>query len=204
MSVRENNSRKWLEDLGINNISIMPDPTLLFEKGEWIEKFHCEEPLVSGKYINYYGFRYNHEENIVVQSLSEKLGLPVYVVDARKYSLYNLKKYGFKTIKNGGPLAFVNLMAHCTVSLTLSFHGTVFSSLFEKPFFYLRKPNISSDDDRASFLMEQLGLTSQDMKLNNVLEQSDRLFNIDYEKVNAKTNILRKNAFNFFENNIVN
>ncbi|MDT2391070.1 polysaccharide pyruvyl transferase family protein [Enterococcus avium] len=204
ISVRERNSQQWLDSELDKKIEIMPDPTLLIDKEGYsdIDLFD-KEKIFKGDYIHYYGFKYDHSINMKVKELGEKLGLPVVVVDGRKYALYNLKKYGFKVSPHGGPSAFINLMKNCTVSVTQSFHGTIFSMIFEKPFFYMRVPNVSSDDDRASFLLEQTGLLDQSKPFTKIVEESDDLFGINYPSVKNRIKEMQSRADTFIREKII-
>lgn len=203
ISVREKNSQRWLASELDKKIEIMPDPTLLIDKESYLNIFD-EKKFFEGDYIHYYGFRYDHSINMKVKELGEKLGLPVVIVDGRKYALYNLKKYGFKVSPHGGPTAFINLMKNCTVSVTQSFHGTIFSMIFEKPFFYMSVPNISSDDDRASFLLEQAGILNQSKPFTKIVDESDDLFDINYPSVKLRIKEMQDRADLFIREKIIN
>lgn len=202
ISVRERNSQTWISQLTKDEVDIVADPTLLLDKKDYLDSFD-DQPLIEGKYIYYYGFKYEHDMNMKVKELGEKLGLPVYCLDAKKYHFKMLRKYGFKISPHGGPKAFINLINHCEVSVTTSFHGTVFSAIFQKPFFYLRKPGIDAADDRASYLLEQLDLTSQDVPYSEIVARSEELFSIDYNHVQDKILKLQQHSFRYIDKNIV-
>ena len=49
-------------------------------------------------------------------------------------------------------------MKYATLSLTTSFHGTVFSVIFKKDFWFIDSDMHNPMDDRAATLVNQLGL----------------------------------------------
>lgn len=198
VSVRERNSKKWLSPVAEKAITIMPDPTMLLSKENYIQEFD-DDPIFTGDYIYYYGFKYDKKINEKVKELGKKLGMPVVVVDGRKYAIYILKQYGFKVAPYGGPKAFINLMKNAKVCVTQSFHGTVFSVLFQIPFFYMSVPNIKSDDDRASYLLEQLGLTRQLIPFTDIVSESENLNHVPFEQSVDKIDSLKAKAIKYFD-----
>ena len=67
----------------------------------------------------------------------------------------------------------------------------------------MRKPGIDAADDRASYLLEQLELTTQDVPYSEIVARSDELFSIDYGHVQDKISKLQEHSLKYIENNIV-
>lgn len=59
---------------------------------------------------------------------------------------------GVRSICDAGPAEFVGLFANATAVATTSFHGTVFSLLFSKPFYSVIPSGMSNADRQASLL----------------------------------------------------
>lgn len=171
ISVREGNGKKWIEELMNGegpDIHISVDPTLLLKKDEWSS--YAGTKIISGKYIFYYAFNYTKEVNDTVKKISKAYGMPVYMFDVKSWGVKGNFRFGFKLADQYGPSAFLSLVKNAEMVLTTSFHGTVFSTIFEKKFWYLDSPMHSKDDDRASFLLHQLGLDDRLVEISKVKE----------------------------------
>lgn len=200
LSVREPNGKKWLEKLTGREVKIIADPTLLLTKEEWIEGFDL--PETDEHFIFNYAFWHNREEtNKAIQEISEKMNMPVYVLDGKSWAYYKLDKYGIKKFKMTGPLAFLALMKNADLVLTQSFHGTIFSVLFEKQFWSYKRPVENEDkDDRAVAILKQLGLSERYQVIDD-LPNMDFMKKIDYESGVSRRaiNELRENAFLYLD-----
>ena len=157
LSVREKNAQLLLQTITDKPIELLLDPTLLLSKSDW-DALAGDEPLIKGKYIFYYAFSYAKNPNRIVKTLSEKYKMPVYIVDANAWALRRKFMYGFKLAPQFGPIAFLNLIKYSELVLTTSFHGTALSVVMEKKFWFVKTPMLNPRDDRATSLLNQLGL----------------------------------------------
>lgn len=133
LSVREPHGKMWLEELSGREVKIVADPTLLLSPEEWCKALPV--PEIPGKYIFNYAFYYDRPEtNRIIQRISEETGMPVYTIDLKSHAMHHLDRYGIKRYDYTGPLAFLGLMKNASLVLTQSFHGTLFSSLFNRNF----------------------------------------------------------------------
>lgn len=201
ISVRENNAKKWVDDaLGIKS-QICLDPTLLMTKNEWEQQFDLSKRLIEHDYIFCYTFGLNSKVNKFLKYISKKYKLPVYIIDPKEYVLRFCWKDKIKLAKHYGPISFLNLMKHAHFIITTSFHGTVFSTIFEKTFWYIDNEK-NSLDDRATTLLSQLHLMNR-YKSIDYLMKIDLLTPINYNKSKEAINQLKKDSFSFL-NGIVN
>lgn len=198
LSVREPNGQKWLQDLTEKNIPIICDPTLLLSQEEWMKWLPV--PEVEGKYIFNYAFYHNRPEtNKILQQISQKYEMPVFVIDYKSYDFYKLSSYGIKKYEMSGPLAFLGLMKNASLILTQSFHGTLFSALFNRTFWsYDVVGQHNPDDDRAIAILNQLGLSNRYCIIDDILNE-DLLKPINYDIVNEKIEELRKTGMDYIE-----
>ena len=196
LSVREPNGKKWLEELSGRSVPIIADPTLLLSKDEWAEALPI--PEIKGEYIFCYAFYHNDDViNKALQEISQKTKLPVVIMDTKSYVFYQLDKYGFVKHSCTGPLAFLGLMKNATLVLTQSFHGTLFASLFNRKFWSYNIPAyFRSDDDRAIAILEQMGLPSRYILIDDLLK-TDILKEIDFAPVNKNIDLLREQALKY-------
>lgn len=196
LSVREPHGKKWLEELTGRQIRIVADPTLLLSPNDWSNFLPI--PEVEGEYIFNYAFYHDNDKiNKSLQSISEKLNMPVIIMDIKSHAIYGMSKYKINRYINTGPLAFLGLMKNASLVMTQSFHGTLFSALFNRKFWSFNIPEYNNpDDDRATAILEQLGL-SERYKMIDELIGIDILDPIDYTKVNVKIDMLRSDAFDY-------
>lgn len=200
LSVREKNGQKWLKELTDIDIPLVADPTLLFSHEEWKELLPIKKEKSKEKFILYYAFSYtNDHNNKILQKLSEKMGMPVYIIDRKSWTINKLDKYGIRVSEKSGPIGLLNLMENAEISLVQSFHGIVFSALFHKKFWSLRNSIIKNvDDDRAKVILEQLGLEDRAITYDSLLE-NDLNKEFDYEKVDKKIEALRTKAYKYID-----
>jgi hypothetical protein len=134
-------------------------------------------------------------------ALSKKIGMPVYMMERVPWYIQKVFKTGIKLTPSSGPEAFLNIFKNASMVFTTSFHGTVFSVINKKRFWYLNEKN-GSGDGRASSLLNQLGLidryvTKEEMANINLKEE------IDYTSVDEKLNKLQFESLEFLKNNIL-
>ncbi|MBP5371199.1 MAG: polysaccharide pyruvyl transferase family protein [Bacteroidales bacterium] len=178
LSVREQSGKELLLRLGINS-TITIDPTMLLSKEKW-SKLAGETPLIQGEYILYYSVNGRGYSRKFAQKLSKQTGLKVINIVPHPKTF----GAGFENHYNFGPLEFLNCIKFAKYTVVNSFHGTVFSILFEKSF-YSVFPDIEGEiqlDARRYTLLSSLSLED-----NMVTQNSEIKFNaIDYANVQQR------------------
>ena len=198
ISVREKNAQKWIGELTDKPVEICVDPTLLLSEQEW-------EPLVGerevkGKYILWYCMIYKKETRKIIEEISKKYKMPVYVLDAKEWSRRGLFLHKIKLAKNGGPSSYLSLVKNAEMIITSSFHGSVFCSKFKKNFWYLNIHSHDTGDDRASFLLSQLDLKERFVNKDEILDKN--LLDMPNYSNTEKIDKAIKKSFEFLEKNI--
>lgn len=198
LSVRETNGQKWLKELTGKDIPLIADPTLLMTAEEWDEKFDLKN--VDEDFILLYAFSYsNKENNQILQQVSEKYNMPIYVIENKSWCINRLDKYGIKLWEQSGPIGLLTLMKNAKITLVQSFHGIIFSTLFHKTFWSLRNATIKNpDDDRAKVILHQLGLEDRAVTYDSLLTK-DIMKKVDYKQVDENIKKLREKAFSYIE-----
>lgn len=196
ISIREKNGQKWLHQLLGCDVPLLIDPTMFYDKDFWSQ--YMAEPQENRKYILYYSFGFTHEINRAVKKISQKLGLPVVMLNVRAWVYKTGFFYGFQYAKHSGPAEFLRYVNDAEIILSNSFHGTVFSALFEKNFWYLIGSTNNPDDDRAKTMVEQIGIADRMLPVEKV-DDCDFAVQPDYEKVRANLKTLRKTAFQYLD-----
>ena len=197
LSVREPHGKMWLEELSGREVKIIADPTLLLSPEEWCKALPV--PEISGKFIFNYAFYYDRfETNRIIHKISEETGMPVYTIDLKSHAIHHLDKYGIKRYKYTGPLAFLGLMQNASLVLTQSFHGTLFSSLFNRPFWSYNWIGMHNpDDDRATAILEQMGLPDRYQMIDDLKANDEILRPIDFAPVNKRIEDMRACAMDY-------
>ncbi len=198
LSVREPNGKKWLKDLIGKDVPIIADPTMLFTPEQWLETLNIQPTGIKDKFIFYYAFSHgNRELNERLRDVANKLGLKVLVIDRKGYAINNLQQYGFELYEQSGPYGFLKMINEATAVVTDSFHGTLFSALFNKNFCnFKHNVEIDPDDDRSAALLKQLGLENHYV-LGAKLNKDDLNIPTDYDAVNEKIAEMRKEATDY-------
>lgn len=197
LSVREQHGKKWLEELTGREVKIVADPTLLLSPEEWCKALPV--PEIPGNFIFNYAFYYDRPEtNHIIQKISEKTKMPVYTIDLKSHAIQHLSKYGIKRYTYTGPLAFLGLMKNASLVLTQSFHGTLFSSLFNRIFWSYNWIGMHNpEDDRATYILEQLGLLDRYQMIDDLKANNNILKSIDYSPVNKRIENMRMYAMKY-------
>lgn len=167
LSVREESGKICLEEVSDRMVEKVLDPTLVLEEEEWSRLIG--EPLVKGNYIFYYSWAYCYEDQLnIVKKESQRLHMPVIVIDSRKWWRRDEKKYGFILSENEGPLAFLNLMYYAEHVYVESFHGMIFAYIFRKNFWLLDShENLKKIDKRLKEFVDLLNARDRVLTVHN-------------------------------------
>ena len=199
VSVRETMGKSTLEDLGIKNISVTADPTLLVSQETWNEIL--PERLIESEYIFYYSWSYPDKEmHNLVREFGKSKKLDVYVINSSKWYNFRPKDFCFKLYKDSGPLVFLNLMKHAKYVFVQSFHGVVFANIFKKSYFLLNEKENGAVDFRIQHLITSLCQQNRivhDMAgINNSIDSEINFSSEEFLK-------LIRTSFEFMDKNIL-
>lgn len=136
LSVREPSAKAVLQPLTDKPIQVNVDPTLLTGIEDWISVEKEYIPLVDKKYILAYFLYRPLDMNEQLKCLHKKTGLPIVLIDTSAFR--NI--YHQIIILDAGPQEFLWLIHHAQMIVTSSFHGTIMSILYGKPFVVYNNP----------------------------------------------------------------
>ena len=85
---------------------------------------------------------------------------------------------GFTLPPYEDPSVYLTLMRHASLIITTSFHGTIFSTMYRKPFWTIKNGDMYGTDDRVITLMKELDLEDRLIPVEfdpsrNYLEEKD-------------------------------
>lgn len=199
ISVRENNAKKWIKEATGIEAEVCLDPTMLLSRAEWESLVDVGAPVIKGDYIFYYCFSLNEKIQKFLKQVSKKYGMPVYILDAKEWTLKTCWRNGIRLAKEYGPDVYINMVKNAKLFITTSFHGTAFATLFEKCFWYLDDGgNDPGKDDRALTFLTQLKLMDRYKTIPELLD-TNLLQNKDYTETKSKLEALQQRSFAYLD-----
>lgn len=191
ISIREQEGVELYKQITDKHIENVLDPTLLLNKNEWQKIESGYNP--KRDYIFVYTLGANREIKKTIDEFSKKCGSKIVDINyKREYN--NILKY-----ENGfGPTDFLAGIDNSKYVITNSFHGMVFSILFEKTFFVITRGNMNS---RMESLLKKLNLTNRIIKEENIEELLNKTpkEEIDYKKVHEILEKEKEKSLNFLK-----
>lgn len=181
LSVRELETVPLFQPLVDKKIKVVLDPTLLLESDSYRNMLSATAQVEP--YIFVYLLRDCPELIKSAEAMSGRLGMKVYYIAERNLPIPNaINLFGV------GPEEFVSLLAHSELVLTNSFHSTVFSILFKKPF---RVFATDSSASRMKDLLVDLGLSERCV---DIADSSD-IDEVNWNTVEDKLSVLRYDSW---------
>lgn len=200
LSTREKAGVDIVKQLTDRDAKLVCDPTLLFNKNEWMN-IQDEEPIIKEKYIFCYFLGKNIEHRKFVERLKEKTGAKIVSLNhCDEYVKYN-DIFADEAPYDIGPGEFLNLIRNAEYVCTDSFHGTVFSLINNKKFFTFRrfsKKEKASTNSRIYSLLEIVDLKERLIEgTENV--QDVLKYDINYDLVDEKLENFRNESKDFLK-----
>lgn len=179
VSVREASGVDLCRNYFSANALHVLDPTLLNEKSVYMGV--CQNiPINSNAFLASYVLDISEEKKLYIENIARQLKLELKCFTADE---------GFSlTIEE-----WLSMFRDASFIVTDSFHGTIFSIIFNKPFVSLT--NDSRGNSRFESLLSMLSLEDRlNLSSENIEDKS-----IDWVKVHEKICILRNKAFGFLQ-----
>lgn len=190
VSVREQDGVEYLRSREIE-CELTLDPTILLDASDY--DIISSKRIIEKKYVLMFGWITNSDLVSTAKYVSNKLGLPVYNIVPPPRAMF----CGIPRKLDVGPCEFLSMIKHAEFVVTNSFHGTAFSTTFEKPFVSVvtGKP-----DTRMASLLSQLGLSDHLVTKDNV--DVEAMMNTDFSLVKDKKQALRQSSFDFIKRSL--
>lgn len=184
ISCREKSGVEICKRLGFENAVLQQDTTMLLSSDEY-KKIASKSLVPKKPYILLYLL--GNDTDFSTRRLKQfaKLkNLEVVYVPANEAQKINFHKKTFPTVEE-----WLGLYENASAVVTNSFHGTVFSLIFNKPFLSVHQTGKFEDQNvRIDSLLEDFGLK------NRIFSGDfEKLFSsVDFEKVNKRLEEIRK------------
>lgn len=185
ISVRENDIKVLLSKLLKRPIELTIDPTLLLESAIW-DKLAVSNSKKMEKYVLVYQVGFNKNTILIAQHIAKQIGATVLEIESSISVIHRKHK-----IQTASPQEFLGYIKNASCIITTSFHATVFSIIFKKPFYTIALN--SSSDNRSFSLLHSLNL---EHRMINFLEKP-KFEEIDYSNINDLLKEIRINSENF-------
>ena len=196
ISIREDSGVELCSKyLGVNAVCLL-DPTLLLRKEDYVYLVEKEQVTAFDSKLMTYVLDQSEEKQRIIQELSYKLGLTPIVVMPK----FAFEKTGPKKISNCifPPVTkWLRGFMDAEYVVTDSFHGTVFSIIFNKPFIVIA--NKERGLGRFTSLLRMLGLESRLVYTFDDITDQLIYTSIDYTQVNRILRRERDRALEFLK-----
>lgn len=176
------------------------DPVMLVQTEVWDNL--CKETRKStslkDEYIFVYLLRGTIENRKAIERFSRETGLPIVtipILDSTHWTVYDFK-FGDMRVWDCNPVDFISYIRNARFVFTDSFHCTVFSILYHKPFYLF--PKIGENQSaRLVDLLERMGISSRYLKENTV--DLDQFEPIDWRNVDERIAKERQSSSNYLD-----
>lgn len=186
ISVREKRLAEALRKLTGREVETVVDPTLLLEREDY-ELLLDKKPLKEGPYVFAYFVVESERLKHCAKQAAKQLGWELIELHYKKTP----ELCGSNMIFDAGPAEFLTYIRDAGIVMTNSFHGTVFSILFEKKFY-----SVYQENGRIENLLEFLGLTKQHIADETELALTREP---DYAKAKERLKEYRKKSLEYLE-----
>ena len=185
VSVREDSGVKLCkEHLGVDAVHVL-DPTMLLTKEEYIQLIEKEkEPKSNGTLFNYI-LDPDARKSAFIQKVAKAKGLKAFQVLPKYQTETRTKDDVKKRIEDcvfPGVTTWLRAFMDAEMTIVDSFHGMVFSIIFNKPFWAIG--NVSRGMSRFTSLLKMFHLEDRLLDADN-LDDVDFSKPIDWTKVNG-------------------
>ncbi len=173
LSVREESGRNIINDLTGRNAEVLIDPTLYFDRDFWRQYAKPPKHKPNNPYVVSYILG-DPETDKEIDDFCHRLSL-------KRVDLMRDKR-----CLGIGPSEFIYLVANADCVLTDSYHGTIFSILFERPFIRIPRANGEDMNSRFETLFKKLDIEEQDFTTKEIgipkIKFESILNKVDFER----------------------
>ncbi len=199
ISLREKNAAQSLSKLMGKEVHHVLDPTLLLAKEDW-ETIAQEKAKAPNPYVLCYFLSPNQWYLDYAKSFANEKGIELRIF----FTNPGFDRIGTPLVE--GPDGFLSEIKNSSWVLTDSYHASIFSIIFEKPFVTFQRfgeNRKSNPDSRVLNLLEPLGLTERYIDREH-LDQIASLHAINLTVVKEKLEPLRKMSIEYLKEALAN
>lgn len=181
LSVREYKGAELIEKITGRKATVTLDPTLMFDCEFWQKRAKRPSQNVPKRYLLCYYLGSVQQENEIE-------------IICRQNNIEKIDILNNRCFIDIDPFEILYLIKNATVVVTDSFHGTVFSILFQVPFIVCNRAgspvNMNSRFDTLNKMFD-----IQNRYIQNL--QTENLFSVQWEDIYRKLELQRKKSFDY-------
>lgn len=190
VSVRDMKTAEMVKMVSGRDATLVCDPTLLLSKEDYNNLISNEKKYEDAPILIYY---FGNMDNSLIKSIrtfAEKNHKKI--ISFGQYNSWCDINVPFN------PYEFLYCFRDCSYVITNTYHGTIFSLIYEKKF-----ADYGQEKDKIKYLLNSLNAASA---FFNKEESLDRLLDsyLDYQGINEKIKELQTKSFNFLRENVLN
>ena len=206
LSTRERQGQQIILQATGREVPVVLDPTLLLRREEWSQVANTPAGYPApqgadgkGGYLLCYCISHPGPLEPYIRRLAEETGLPVVQLCGIRRKIHPKAQ----CILDAGPAEFLGLFRNAAYVCTNSFHGTVFSTLFQKPFFTAVAPSELAEPERSRTfsLLSRLGLTERIIGKGDTAQLLDE---VDWSAVEARLDSARADSLAYLQSALEN
>lgn len=204
IALREQSACDLVYKLTGRKVEVVLDPTLLFNGERWmdIQQF---EPLIAGKYIFCYLLGNNPWQRERIKRVKAETGLKIVALQHLDEYIPSDEGFADEAPYNVGPREFLNYIRNAEYVFTDSFHCSVFSILYKKPFFTFSRFSETAKQSTNTRIDNLMSLTGLQQRRVNTKTSVDAILNTqsDYAEVDKRLQLQRKSSMGYLRNALI-
>ena len=200
LSARESSGQGIIRELTGRDVPLVCDPTLLLDAERWRGVAKTNEAL-KAPYILCYLMGDNPYQREFVRDLKRLTGYQIVQMPHLDRYISSDKGFADACVYDADPAGFLGLIKNAALVCTDSFHGTIFSSIFNTPFFvfprFTKKATLSTNT-RIDSLLNRLDLTDRFVERGSD-PAACLLREIDFDRLNAAISDFRNESLDYLK-----
>lgn len=201
ISVREEQGGKIVKEVAGRDVTVVLDPTLMLDKKEWGNMAEKSKINIDEPYVFCYFLGTAPEHRAFAKKLAISQGLKLVSIPHFKGWNKSDEDFGDIQIYEAGPIEFLRLIQKARFVCTDSFHGTIFSIIFNRQvavFERFRKNSSESTNSRIYTLLDSLGINGVLCFNENEVERFTNQ-KIQYNLVNSRLDVLKNRSYIYLD-----
>lgn len=191
ISCREDEGQRIIKKLLGRSCPVLLDPTLLLTCHDY-DKI-AKESGKKTKYICCYTVGASRWTSVIAKKIAKKRGLRIkYLCSGARASWFGNQKFS-----SAGPSEFLGIVKNASLVVTNSFHGSVFSVIYQRPFFVCK--NGTEGDSRLLTFLTTIGLVDRLIDPQNTCDEDFQERPINYSLCNVLLSIEREKSLSYLQ-----
>lgn len=206
ISVREKTGAKIVKKYTGKDVKVVCDPTILINKQEWFLVSENKR-LIEDNYLFCYFLGKNPNQRGLAREYARRHNLKIVALQHLDQFIKDDIKFADYSLFDVDPFDFVSIIRNASFIMTDSFHGTIFSLLFERNFYCLpRFPSkkTKSTNSRIDDLLKYVGLSNRKLTGYENVEQlnNPKETEIDFKMVSDNLRKIQEYSLDYLNTSI--